>query len=146
MRSQPGSAKKTKGDGGIRVARVEREVQGLISQFLAGTYKGELPGIVTVSMVRMPADLKTARVFISFFNATPAEEKQGVQLLQRRAVEIQKYINDKLALRFCPRLTFMQDEATEKLIKIDQILRDLEVPKQQTPRASKPDSDPDTTE
>lgn len=119
------AAPKSRGDG-IRVARVEREVQSLISRFLAGTYKGELPGIVTVAMVKMPADLKTARVYISFFNASDKEEKEGVLLLQRRAPEIQSFINDELGLRYCPRLTFLRDETTEKVLQIDRILQDLD--------------------
>lgn len=133
---------KMKGDG-IRVARVEREVQALISQFLAGAYKGELPGIVTVSMVKMPADLKSARVFITFFNANEKEEKEGVQLLQRRAPEIQSYINDELGLRYCPRLTFMRDETTDRIIEIDRILQDLDTQKS---GASKPASATETSD
>lgn len=142
MKRGGASGNKMKGDG-IRVARVEREVQSLISRFLAGAYKGELPGLVTVSMVKMPADLKTARVFISFFNAAEKEEKEGVQLLQRRAPEIQSYINDELGLRYCPRLTFMRDETSERIIEIDRILQDLDTQKS---GASKPASSTETSD
>lgn len=137
-----GASPKGRGDG-IRVARVEREVQSLISRFLAGAYKGELPGIVTVSMVKMPADLKTARVFVSFFNTSDKEEKEGVQLLQRRAPEIQSFINDELGLRYCPRLTFMRDETTERVLHIDRILRDLD---DQKPGASTPAAPADSSD
>ncbi len=136
-RGSGAAAAKGKGDGGIRIARVEREVQSLISRFLASSYKGELPGLVTVAMVRMPPDLKTAKVLISFFNATDKEEAEGVLLLQKRAPEIQKFLNDKLALRFCPRLTFVRDETTDKVMKIDKILREID---DQSSRASTPAS------
>lgn len=116
----------SKGDGGIRIARVEREVQSLISQFLAGSYKGDLPGIVTVSHVKMPADLRTAQVAVSFLNASPDAEKEGVRILQRRAPEIQHYINGRMPMKYCPRLTFEVDKTTERLLKIDQMLRDID--------------------
>lgn len=120
------TATRGKGDGGIRVARVEREVQSQIARFLMSSYKGELPGLVTLSLVKMPADLKSARVFVSFLNATPAQEKKGVQMLQRRAAEIQRFLSDNLELRFCPKLTFEADHSTEKIMRIDRIIHELD--------------------
>ena len=115
--------KKT-GDG-RRVQRVEREVQGILSRFLLGTFKGDLPGIVTVTSVQMTSDLKSARVRISVLNGTPEDQQAATKILQSRAVEMQKYLANELPLRFTPKLQFQADQSLEKVLKIDQILHDL---------------------
>lgn len=109
-----------------RVQRVEKELQVQVAQYLAAAYKGELPGLVTVSRVRMPADLRAARIGVTFLNATPAECEQGLETLQSWAPDIQSYLNDRLPLRYCPRLTFEIDDSLEKVLKVENTLRELE--------------------
>lgn len=133
---------------GIRIARAEREVQGHVAQFLASAYKGELPGFVSVVRVTMPPDLRSARVSVSFLQVTPEEEKEGVLLLQRRAPEIQRLIADRMPMRHCPRLTFEIDRSTQQVLKIEGILRDLDLQRKakgEAPLGDLPqDSDPDS--
>ncbi|MFN8845390.1 MAG: 30S ribosome-binding factor RbfA [Bdellovibrionales bacterium] len=114
---------KNTGDG-RRVSRVEKEVQIQIARYLISGFSQSLPGIVTVSSVRMPADLRTAKVFISVLGSD--EETENVlELLQGRAFEIQNFIGRELKMRYCPKLTFLKDHTTEQVIKIEKILHDL---------------------
>ncbi len=120
------------GDG-RRVARVENEVQRIVAQYLITHLNEELPGLVTVSRVKMPADLRTAKVYVSalFTDEHGAKLEQEVlmdqilETLQERASEIQSYINKNLRMRYCPRLTFYKDEVTEHVSKIEGIIHDL---------------------
>lgn len=114
---------KNMGDG-RRVARVEKEVQMQIARYLISGFSQPLPGIVTVSSVRMPADLRTAKVYVSVLGDDD-ESARVIELLQDRAFEIQNFIGRELKMRYCPKLTFFKDHATEQVIKIEKILHNI---------------------
>jgi len=116
---------------GRRVARVEREVQSVISTFIIQRLQRELPGLITVTRLQIPADLRQARVFVSLLqtnveelqNATQANVlKEAVTILQQWAPEIQHEIGEKLDMKYLPKLTFFADESTEKILKIERII------------------------
>lgn len=114
---------KNTGDG-RRVQRVEREVQMVIAQFLISGFRHPLPGIVTISSVRMAGDLRTAKVYVSVLDE---KESDGVvELLNSKAFEIQDHISRSLKMRYCPKCTFYADHTTEQVLKIEKILHDLE--------------------
>ncbi len=97
-----------------RVSRVEKEIQVTIARYLISGFSQKLPGLVTVSTVRMPGDLRTAKVDISVLG-TDSEKSEVLEILNRRAFEIQKYIGQELKMRFCPKLTFYEDHTTEQV-------------------------------
>lgn len=115
---------KNMGDG-RRVARVEREIQATIAQFLIRGFKTPLPGLVTVASVKMPADLRAAKVYVSVLGSDE-QKSETIELLQERAFEIQKYIGAELKMRYCPKLTFFPDHTTEEVLKVERILHELE--------------------
>lgn len=116
---------KKEGDGGRRIARVEREVQQTIAQFLISGFKIPLPGLVTVARVKMPADLRTAKVYISVLG-NPEDQDEVVELLQQRAFEVQNYLGKELKMRYCPKLQFFPDTNTDQILRVERILRELE--------------------
>ena len=115
---------KNMGDG-RRVARVEKEIQATIAQFLIRGFRGSLPGLVTVAQVKMPADLRSAKVYISVLG-TPEEQEKTIELLQERAFEIQNFIGQELRMRYCPKLTFFSDHTTEEILKVEKLLKEVE--------------------
>lgn len=115
---------KSTGDG-RRVARVEREIQQTVAQFLISGFKLPLPGLVTVSRVLMPGDLRTAKVYISVLGE-PKDMDKAVEILQERSFEIQRFIGAELKMRYCPKLTFLPDHNTEQVLKVERILQTLE--------------------
>lgn len=130
---------KNMGDG-RRVARVEKEIQATIAQFLIRGFKSPLPGLVTVAAVKMPADLRAAKVYISVLGSEEDSE-QAVELLQERAFEIQNYIGKELKMRYCPKLTFFADHTTEQVLKVEKILHELEQERKAKGEGSETDSD-----
>lgn len=115
---------KNMGDG-RRVARVEKEVQAVIAQYLIAGFRQRLPGLVTVAAVRMPGDLRSARVYVSVLGEENLKD-QVVEILQNSAGEIQRYIGDQLKMRYCPKLTFYPDHTTEQVLKIEKIIHEIE--------------------
>lgn len=136
---------KNMGDG-RRVARVEREIQATIAQFLIRGFKAPLPGLVTVAQVKMPADLRAAKVYISVLGS-PADQDQALEILQERAFEIQNFIGKELKMRYCPKLTFYPDHTTEQVLKVEKILHELEEErKMKSPSSEESSQDPSDDE
>lgn len=125
---------KNTGDGRRKV-RVEKEVQELISNFIIRQLRNDLPGMVTVTRVQMPADFRTANVYLSYFETTDVDDispsfdqkaKVDVaEVLQSWASDIQEEIGRTLKMRYCPKLSFYNDETTEKILKIEKILAEI---------------------
>lgn len=130
---------KNMGDG-RRVARVEREIQQTVAQFLIRGFSARLPGLVTVSQVKMPADLRAAKVYISVMGSEK-DQDEVIELLQERAFEIQNHIGKELKMRYCPKLTFYADHATEQVLKVEKILQDLEIERQRKDPTTDANSD-----
>jgi ribosome-binding factor A len=79
---------------------------------------------VTVASVRMPGDLRTARVYVSVLGE-PESLERVLEILQERAFEIQRYIGAELKMRYCPKLTFERDHTTEQVLKVEKILAEI---------------------
>ncbi len=116
--------KNAKGDG-RRVHRVEQEIQKTVAQYLISGFRVRLPGLVTVSRVLMPADLRMAKVYISVLGSE-AERTEALEILQEHAYEVQNFIGRELRMRYCPKIQFYPDDTTEHVLKIDRILHELE--------------------
>ncbi|MBC7464950.1 MAG: 30S ribosome-binding factor RbfA [Bdellovibrio sp.] len=129
---------KNAGDNNRRKERVEREVQQIISSYLIQNLQTELNGLVTVSRVQMPLDFRTAKVYTTFFSQD-GENPKYIDELKRWAPDIQREIDNKLKMRYCPKLTFLEDESTEDILKIERII--AEISKKNASSATGSDSD-----
>lgn len=107
-----------------RVNRVEKEIQITIAKYLISGFSQKLPGLVTVSFVRMPGDLRTAKVYISVLGADD-DKSSVIEILNERNFEIQKFIAQELKMRYCPKLTFFEDHTTEQVLKVEKILHEI---------------------
>lgn len=114
---------KNMGDG-RRKERVEKEVQQIISSYMISHLQGELGGLVTVTKVMMPADFRSAKVFVTFFSADDIKIDL-LKVLQPWARDIQNQINAKLQMRYVPKITFYKDEATESILRVEKIISEI---------------------
>lgn len=117
---------KNTGDGRRKI-RIEKEVQEIVSRFIIEHLRNELPGLITVTRVQMPADFRAAQIFVTYFAPTQVDEKvvDVAEIIQEWAKDIQDVIAHDLKMRYCPKLTFFNDETTEKILKIEKILSDI---------------------
>lgn len=117
-------------DGGAshRTARVEKEILQVVGAYLVNGFRGELPGLVSVTRVIVSKDLRTAKILITVMGGADdkAVRKGTITELQAHAHEVQGVVNQKLHLKFVPRITFIYDEGFDNALRIDGILRNLE--------------------
>ena len=117
---------KNTGDGRRKI-RIEKEVQEIVSRFIIKHLRSDLPGLITITRVQMPADFRAAQIFVTYFSPEerPGQNLDVAEVLQGWAKDIQDEIAHVLKMRYCPKLTFFNDETTEKILKIEKTLADL---------------------
>jgi ribosome-binding factor A len=79
---------KNVGDG-RRVVAVERQIQTTVANFLIRGFKLPLPGLVTVAAVKMPADLRAAKVHVSEMSEEDgADPEKLFQLNEKKTFKV----------------------------------------------------------
>ncbi len=125
---------------GRRVLRVEREIQQCLSTLLINQYQGEYPGFLTVGQVKLTGDLRAGKVHLSVFggDASPADGSAQIAVsgdanlekwlafLNYNVTEIQGNVARQLGLRYCPKLEFVKDNSSEKIMHIEKMLHGLQ--------------------
>lgn len=109
-----------------RVQRVEKEVKQCLASLLINQIQRTWSGILTISKVKMPADLKSARVYITFLGEE-AEKNVVLDTLKSESKFLQEELSHKLRLRYCPRISFEWDLGYESSLKIDKILHEINI-------------------
>ena len=109
-----------------RVLRFEREIRELVSSFLISEFRGQLPVFVSVPMVQASGDLKSAKVYISVIGpgANVKSYDSCVEILNKNAYEVQRYVAKKLDAKFCPKLRFYSDERQQAAMKVDTLIHE----------------------
>lgn len=115
------SRSEKKGDG-RRVSRVEKEVQQIVANYITRGLKNPLEGLITVSRVMMPGDLRSAKVYISVLGG---DSDVAIKSIQHEAGDIQHYLSSQLPMRYCPKITFYKDDTTENVLRIERIIDQL---------------------
>lgn len=124
-----------------RLERVEREIREVVGTYLLTGFRGSLPGFVSLTRVRLSADLKVANLNFTILLAqpdaseTPEEFEKRTMSVRREAedelndhaFEVQNEIARKLKMKFTPRVHFHYDTAFESALKVEKILRDMSV-------------------
>lgn len=110
-----------------RVARVERELFQIVSEFLQFELGEPMPAFVSVTAVEVSPDLKHARVY---FRVVGEEEDQKIseEILADHRKNFQSVVAKKLKTKFCPVLKFIFGRV-EALDPVDQMLANLKSPK-----------------
>lgn len=108
-----------------RQVRIEKQVQESLATFLLQNFKVSEFGLVSVTRVQIPRDLKTADVYVHQYGKNGEDHDSLIEKLEKRAGLMQKHISNDLKLRFCPKLEFHYDESFEKTLAVDKLIHDL---------------------
>ncbi len=117
---------------------MEKEVLQSVAQYLSQGFRPPTSVLITITHVRMPGDLRTAKIYVSLLfnnsksgdiNGTPAEVQDVLKALQSCAADFQDYLASQLKSRYCPKITFFQDDTTENVLRVEKILQDLKAEK-----------------
>ena len=99
--------------GGGRQRKIEAELQRVLAELIAREVKDPRVGNVTITGVRLAADMGVARIFYApFVSQHPQEEVQSG--LTRAAGFLRGEAGRRLGLRHAPRLEFVFDDTAEK--------------------------------
>lgn len=109
---------------GSRPARVGEELRQTLAQLLARDVHDPGIGFVTITHVKVSADLQTARVSYTLLGDEKARTETA-RALGRATPFLRRAIGQRLRLRRIPDLFFHFDESIENQARIERILIDL---------------------
>ena len=109
-----------------RVERLAREVLGEAIQRL----KDPRVGFATVTSVKMSPDLRNATVFISVLGSEE-EREESSGAIQHAAPHLRSILGHEIRLKFLPKLEIVEDTTALMGERIDTLLRQVGVAKQQ---------------
>ncbi len=82
-------------------------------------------GFVTITGVDTSPDLRNARVYFSVLG-TDEEVEETRKGLQHAAPHLQEEIGRQVRMKYIPKLRFEVDEAVERGMRMEKLLRDLD--------------------
>jgi ribosome-binding factor A len=83
----------------------------------------ELPGLTTISKVEVTPDLKWGKIWITVMGNAETQ-KQTIEALNGEIHDLQKQLNQKLTMKFIPRIKFVLDHGEEYASHINDLLRE----------------------
>lgn len=110
---------------GKRTERVASLLQMELSHLILERVKDPRLGFVTVTHVKITADLKSAVVFLSVLGDAKKKE-ETFKVLQHAAGFLQHEVGIALKLRYTPKLQFELDDSLDKDFEIGQVIRKIE--------------------
>ena len=109
---------------GTRTRRVAERVRTELSALLARSVRD--PGLlgVTVTDVRMTADLQLARVYYTLLDG--GDRRGAARGLRRAQPYLRRAVGERLQLRQVPEMRFLYDDSAERQDRIARIFDELE--------------------
>ena len=108
----------------IRTEKVAEEIRHQIAAVLTKDLAELNLGLVTVTKVRVAADLKNAKIYLSFLgNKEPVET--CLEKINNRKKQIRMHLSSKVHLRFIPELAFYHDDTIEYANRIEEIIKEI---------------------
>jgi ribosome-binding factor A len=104
-----------------RHRRIEGELQRSLSELVSREVKDPRVGSITITEVKIAADMSTARVFFTPFASkhSPEEVLEG---LTRASGFLRGEVGRRLGLRHAPKLEFEFDDSFEKAAKLNELI------------------------
>lgn len=108
----------------IRTEKVAEEIRHQIAEVLSRDLAELNLGLVTVTKVRVPPDLKNAKIYLSFLgNKEPIET--CLEKINNRKKQIRMHLSSRIHLRYMPELAFYHDDTIEYANRIEEIIKEI---------------------
>ena len=127
----------------LRTGRVGDQIRVEIAELLARVVQDPGIGFLTITHVKVTADLQQARVYYTTLGDEQAR-KESRRALERVTPFLRRQIGQRLRLRRVPELQFFFDESVERGDRIEQILQELSEERRE--QAALPVTGPDERE
>ena len=113
-----------------RLNRINEELKKEISQIISYELKNpDVTGLLSITKVKITPDFKYAQVYVSMLNSK--NEEKTLEGLKQSSGFIRSLIAKRVNLRITPELVFKKDDSMEYGMKIDAILKDLNISKEE---------------
>ena len=107
-----------------RSQRLGVQIQRDISSLLQTELAGQVPGMVTLTHVKLSDDLRYARCFYSYLGK-PEDLTLVDEFFTREGKHIRSRIGQNLHIRHIPELSFKFDPSVEHGARIEQLLEEI---------------------
>jgi ribosome-binding factor A len=104
-----------------RIARIEGEMQRVLSTLVSREVRDPRVGNVTLTSVTIAPDMSTARIYFVPFGGKHSPEQVG-EGLTRAAGFLRGEVGRALQLRHAPKLEFVYDEQIEHADKLTRLI------------------------
>lgn len=108
-----------------RQVQIEKQIQESLAGFLLKNLNVSKDGLVSVTRVQVPKDLKTADIYVHQYGKSEIENDELIENLTKKLSLMQKHLAHELKLRFSPRLVIHYDKAFDKTLKVDKLIYDM---------------------
>jgi ribosome-binding factor A len=115
-----------------RVERIAEQIREDLSQMLATEVSDPGVGLVTITRVKVTADLSLARVYWTAM-AEGKERKDTAKALDRTAPYLRHLLSQRLSLRRVPEVKFQYDESVVAQDRIERIIQELHAERDEHP-------------
>ena len=129
----------------IRTERVAATIRQALAEHLTRSTQEYLDGMVTITAVRISADLSVARVYVSIWNSKTKPEIL-VKRMNANQGEFRSVLARALRLRKVPELRFFRDDTLDEAEHIEDLIRKVREEDDRMARARgelPPESDPE---
>ncbi len=110
---------------GRRIDRIEEQIRIELSEIIEREINDPRVGLVTVTAVKVSADLRHARIFVTVLGSDD-QRKKSLEGLRSAASYARRSLSKRLHhLRRIPELTFDYDESIEQGIRIEKLFDQL---------------------
>lgn len=111
-----------------------------ISAILLRELRDKVPGLPTITEVKVSTDLSLARVYVSVFGS-PELQRESLAKLGQQAGFIRKLLGQRLRIRKTPELRFVFDDTIEHGDRMMQIFAEIGKEASDRPQTSDQDAD-----
>ena len=108
----------------IRTERVASLMKEEIGSILGRDYNDPGYGFITVTDVKMTADLKIARVALSILG-TQKQREATMEMLENEKQHIRGMLGSQVRLKYTPSLQFYLDESLERVDRINRLIQQI---------------------
>ena len=118
--------------GTTRQQKYSKLIQKEVSEIFLRDKRGILDNaFVTIADVRMSPDLSVARIYVSMLLAK--EKEKVLDNINSHKSEIRKALGNRIGkqVRIIPELIFYKDEVEENALKLDELIKNLNIPPDQ---------------
>lgn len=127
-----------------RVRRHAERIRELVALVLRTQVKDPRVGMVTITDVKLTADLREATIFYTVFGDA-AEHQASADALDSAKGLLRSVVGKRLGLRFSPSIAFVSDQIPEQAQHIDELLakaRDADAEVQRIAAGARPAGEP----